>query len=72
MFVVKHVPKRVSSCTKRQLVMISLSWAVIGQPYCLHHDVIINATAPIESHVGKRPIKIKSRVNSRWISRAEF
>ena len=33
---------------------------------------MINVAAPIESHVDNRPIKIKSRVNSRWLSRAEF
>ena len=58
--------------TKWQLVIYNLSWTVIGQPYCLHHDVIINATAPVESHVGSRPIDIQSRMNSRWMSRAEF
>ena len=64
--------KRVLSCTKWQLVIHNLSWAVIGQPYCLHLDVMINGTVPIESRVGGRPIKIKCRANSRWISRAEF
>ena len=68
----KRMCKWVPSCTQWQLVMYSLSWTVIGQPYCLHHDVMINVTAPIESHVDNRPIKIKSRVNSRWLSRAEF
>ena len=31
--------------------MYNLSWAVIGQAYCLHHDVIINASVFIKSYL---------------------